>query len=468
MFGLQIKYLSFFFGFISILSFFNLIYSYYLNLYLNLDTYYLSLFLSLAIGILFYRIKSSEKKSSIFEKILTVFFGYITIPLILSIPFYFSIYNLTFLNSYFEAISGFTSTGFTIFDNIKHIDQSLILWRSTTQWIGGLYFLFSIIFLIDIYDESFKKTLTNFISFNSSEVLKQAIKIFLLYSGITLIIFIILNLFSIRSFDSLNLAFTLISSGGFLPVNDLSNIIKDNSQIVILSFLMLLSFFSIFFSYNLILLKNKNINFFYEDLHLIIYLIIVLSIFFLFFSFNTNFLSNLLAVSSSMSNIGFSLDSDKNNLSFVYLILVIIGGSFFSTSSGLRFIKIYSLFKYSLNQILSFSRPKNIFMNKLIFTKINFDFNEISKYFLSVLVFILSLFLLTMILSISGINFENSFKLSILTLMNTVNSAIYGLQDFDFYNLHFLTKYCLIFFMVIGRIELLTILLLMKKFLFKN
>ena len=468
MFGLQIKYLSFFFGFISILSFFNLIYSYYLNLYLNLDTYYLSLFVSLAIGILFYRIKNPEKKTSIFQKILTVFFGYITIPLILSIPFYFSIYNLTFLNSYFEAISGFTSTGFTIFDNIKHIDQSLILWRSTIQWIGGLYFLFSIIFLIDIYDESFKKTLTNFISFNSSEVLKQAIKIFLLYSGITLIIFIILNLFSIRSFDSLNLAFTLISSGGFLPVNDLSNIIKDNSQIVILSFLMLTSFFSIFFSYNLILLKNKNINFFYEDLHLIIYLIIVLSIFFLFFSFNTNFLSNLLAVSSSMSNIGFSLDSDKNNLSFVYLILVIIGGSFFSTSSGLRFIKIYSLFKYSLNQILSFSRPKNIFMNKLIFTKINFDFNEISKYFLSVLVFILSLFLLTMILSISGINFENSFKLSILTLMNTVNSAIYGLQDFDFYNLHFLTKYCLIFFMVIGRIELLTILLLMKKFLFKN
>ena len=468
MFGLQIKYLSFFFGFISILSFFNLIYSYYLNLYLNLDTYYLSLFVSLAIGILFYRIKNPEKKTSIFQKILTVFFGYITIPLILSIPFYFSIYNLTFLNSYFEAISGFTSTGFTIFENIKHIDQSLILWRSTIQWIGGLYFLFSIIFLIDIYDESFKKTLTNFISFNSSEVLKQAIKIFLLYSGITLIIFVILNLFSIRSFDSLNLAFTLISSGGFLPVNDLSNIIKDNSQIVILSFLMLTSFFSIFFSYNLILLKNKNINFFYEDLHLIIYLIIVLSIFFLFFSFNTNFLSNLLAVSSSMSNIGFSLDTDKNNLSFVYLILVIIGGSFFSTSSGLRFIKIYSLFKYSLNQILSFSRPKNIFMNKLIFTKINFDFNEISKYFLSVLVFILSLFLLTMILSISGINFENSFKLSILTLMNTVNSAIYGLQDFDFYNLHFLTKYCLIFFMVIGRIELLTILLLMKKFLFKN
>ena len=162
---------------------------------------------------------------------MTVFLGYIFIPLILSIPFYFSIYNLTFLNSYFESISGFTSTGFTIFEDIKRIDQSLIIWRSSTQWIGGLYFLFSIIYLIDIYDESFKKTLTNFISFDSSEVLKQAVKIFLLYSGLTLLIFIILNIFSIRSFDSLNLAFSLISSGGFLPVNNLSSIFKENSQI---------------------------------------------------------------------------------------------------------------------------------------------------------------------------------------------------------------------------------------------
>ena len=468
MFSIQIKYLSFFFGLISVLSFFNIIYSYYLNLYLNLDTYYLTLMISLIISVLFYKIKTSEKKSSIFEKILTVFFGYLLIPLILSIPFYFSIYNLTFLDSYFEAISGFTSTGFTIFENIKHIDQSLILWRSTTQWIGGLYFLFSIIFLIDIYDESFKKTLTNFFSFNSSEVLKQAFKIFLLYSGITLIIFIILNIFSIRSFDSLNLAFSLISSGGFLPVNDLSNIIKDKTQVIILSILMLTSFFSIFFSFNIIFLKNKNINFFYEDLHLIIYYIVVVTIFFLFFSFNNEFSSNLLSISSSMSNIGFSLETNQSNLNLVYLVLVIIGGSFFSTSSGLRFIKIYSLFKFSINQILSFSRPKNIFMNKLIFTNINFDFDEINKYFLTVLVFILSFFILTTLLSISGINFENSFKLSILTLMNTVNSSSYGLSDFNFNNLNFFIKYSLIFFMIIGRIELLTILLIIKKFLLKN
>ena len=169
-----------------------------------------------------------------------------------------------------------------------------------------------------------------------------------------------------------------------------------------------------------------------------------------------------------MSNIGFSLNNNQSNLSFIYLILVIIGGSFFSTSSGLRFIKIYSLFKYSLNQILSFSKPKNVFMNKLLFTEINFNFSEINKYFLTVLIFILSLLTLTVLLSLGNIDFESSFKLSVLTLMNTVNSSSYGLSEFEFYNLHYFTKYSLIFFMIIGRIELLTVLIIVKKFLFKD
>ena len=463
---LRVKYLSFFFLLISIFSFLNIIYSYYFNLYLNLNTYYFSLIISSIIGILFFKINYKDKKPSIFEKILTVLLGYFLMPIILAIPFYFSIYNLTFLNALFESVSGFTSTGFTIFENIKHIDQGLILWRSSIQWIGGLYFLFSIIFLIDIYDESLKKSLTNFLSFNSTEVFKQTIKIFLLYSILTLIIFLILNVFGIRSFNSLNLAMTVISSGGFLPVNDLSLILTENSQIIILSFLMLISFFSIFFTYNLIFLR-KNINFFYEDIHLFLYFVFIVVIFFIFFSYDNTFSYSFLSLVSSISNIGISLNVEQNNLEFIYLILVIIGGSFISTSSGLRFLKIYSLTKYSLNQILSFSRPKNVFMNKLFFSKINFAAQDINKYFLTIVIFIISLFSLTIFLSLSEINFENSFKLAVLTLMNTVNSTSYGISDFEFQNLHFFTKYILIFFMIIGRVELLSLMLIAKKYLFK-
>ncbi len=464
----RVKYLSFFFILISFFSFLNIIYSYYFNLYLNLNTYYFSLIVSAVIGLFFYKIKTSEKKSTIFEKILTVLLGYVLMPLVLSIPFYLSIYNLTFLNALFEAVSGFTSTGFTIFDNIKHVDQGLILWRSSIQWIGGLYFLYSIIFLIDIYDESLKKSLTNFLSFDSSEIIKQSVKILLLYSGLTLSIFIILNIFGIRSFNSLNLAMTIISSGGFLPVNDLSSILVNDFQIIIFSLCMLVSFFSIFFTYNLIFLRNKNLNFFYEDIHLFLYFIVVVSIFFVFFSYDTNFTYSFLSLVSSISNIGISLEVNETNLNFIYVMLVIVGGSFFSTSSGLRFLKIYSLTKYSINQILSFSRPKNVYMNKLVFSKINFDSKDINKYFLTILIFVISLFSLTILLSLSNIQFEDSFKLAVLTLMNTVNSSAYGVTDFDFQNLHFLTKYFLILFMIIGRVELLSLLLIAKKFLFKN
>ena len=465
----KLIYLSVFCGIISVLSFFNIVYSYYLNLYLNLNTYIYTFFASLILTIIFYFIKNDdEKKTTIYEKIITILFGYFFLPMIISIPFYFSIYNLTFINSYFEAISGFTSTGFTIFDNINHIDQSLILWRSSSQWVGGLYFLFSIILLIDIFDNSFKKSLTNFISFNKSETLKQSLKIFLLYSLITLGIFIILNLFNVRLFNSLNLAMTIVSSGGFLPSNNLSNILVNNSQIIITSLLMLISFFSIFLIYNLVFTKNHNLNFFNEDIHLLFYFLTLLVVFLFFFNFDNNFSVLFLSLTSSVSNIGISLNNKSNNLSFIFLILVIIGGSFFSTSSGIRFLKIYSLFKYSINEILSYSKPKKVYINKHLFSKESFKLDEIYKYFLSILIFIVSLLLLVALLTLSGIEFESSFKLSILTLMNTVNSSMYGFEDFSFYDLHFLTKYYLIIFMIIGRVELLTLLIISKKFLFKN
>ena len=278
-------YLGIFSLIISVLSFFNIIYSYYFNLYLNLDSYIYSLILSLILGSIFLLKKKDNYKISIYHKILTVISGYFILPLIISIPFYFSTYNISFLDSYFESISGFTSTGFSIFDNIKHIDQSLILWRSSSQWLGGLYFLFSIILLINIFDNSLKKSLTNFLSFNTAETLKQSSKILILYILLTFGIFLILNIFDFRLFDSFNLALTLISSGGFLPVNNLSTIVNTNIKEIIFALMMLVSFFSIFLSYNLFFIKNKNISFFQEDIYLFIYLVILIFLFFLFFNF---------------------------------------------------------------------------------------------------------------------------------------------------------------------------------------
>jgi len=461
-------YLGIFSLIISVLSFFNIIYSYYFNLYLNLDSYVYALILSLILGSIFLIKKKDNYKISIYHKIVTVISGYFILPIIISIPFYFSIYNISFLDSYFESISGFTSTGFSVFDNVKHLDESLILWRSSSQWVGGLYFLFSIILLIDIFDKSLKKSLTNFLSFNVSETLKQSSKILILYTLLTFGIFVILNILDFRIFDSFNLSMTLISSGGFLPVNNLSSIVNTNAKEIAFALLMLVSFFSIFLSYNLFFVKNRNISFFQEDIYLFIYLIILIFLFFLFFNSEYNFSVILLSLTSSVSNIGISLDHSPPNLSFIFLILVIIGGSFFSTSSGIRFLKIYALFKFAINDLISHVRPKNVFLNRNLFLNVNFQKVEIDKYFLSVMIFIISLFLLTSFLTVSGISLESSFKLSVLTLMNTVNSSMFDLNYFDFQELQFFTKYYLIIFMIIGRVELLTLLIICKKFLFKN
>ena len=463
-----LSYLGVFFILLSILSFFNIVYSYYFNLYLNINTYFYTFLISGFIGLSSFLIKKNTIKINIYSKIFTVILGYFLLPLIISIPFYFSIYNLSFLNCYFESISGFTSTGFTVFENIKHLDQSIIIWRSTSQWIGGIYFLFSILLLIDIFDDSLKKSLTNFISFNYSETFKQSFKIFILYVFLTLFLFISLKLINLRTFDSFNIAMTIISSGGFLPVNDIGGIVNTNFKEIVFSFLMLLPFFSLFLFYNIIFLKEKSLNFFAEDIYLSIYLLTLIVIFFIFFNFDYNFSTILFSLVSSMSNIGISFQNSPSNLWFLFLIIVIIGGSFFSTSSGIRFMKIYFLFRYSLNEILSYSRPNNVYTNKFHLIDSSIEQKDINKYFLSVLIFILSLLTITSLLSIFDTSFEESFKLSILTLMNTVNSPMYDLNNFDFLGLNYYSKLTMIVFMIIGRVELLTILIIIKKFIFKS
>ena len=207
----SLVYIGSFLLLLSFFSFINLIYTYYLNIFLSVDTYTITLSISLLLGLFLFFFKRFEKrKVNFYEKILTIAFGYFFLPLIISLPFYLSIYNISLLDCYFEAISGFTSTGFTVFDNIKQIDQSLILWRSTSQWIGGLYFLFSILLLIDDSDKNLKKSLTNFLSLNSTETFRQSLKIVFVYSFLTILIFIVLKFINIRTFDSLNLSITFI------------------------------------------------------------------------------------------------------------------------------------------------------------------------------------------------------------------------------------------------------------------
>ena len=118
MLNFNLYYLRFFTSLIGILCFFNILYSYYFNLYLNVDSYVYTLLISIIPLITIFFFKKRESKISIYYKIITVISGYLILPIFISLPYYLSIYNISFLDAYFESISGFTSTGFTIFDNI--------------------------------------------------------------------------------------------------------------------------------------------------------------------------------------------------------------------------------------------------------------------------------------------------------------------------------------------------------------
>ena len=281
-FGL--KYFGIFFLIISFFSFFNIIYSYYFNILNNVGNYIFTFVITLLIGltlIIFKRYKF--EKINLFHRVLVVLIGYLFLPIVISIPYYLNIDNIGLINCYFEAISGFTSTGFTIFNNLNELDQTLILWRSSSQWIGGLYFLFSILLLIDLFDENLKRSLTNYISLNSSEIFKQVFKIIVIYLSMTIFIFILLKLVNLRSYDAYNYSLTLISSGGFLPNDNFDLTFNSDVSKIILSICMLFSFFSLFFIYNLIFFKKKNINYLSEDINLLIYLLIVIALSFIFF-----------------------------------------------------------------------------------------------------------------------------------------------------------------------------------------
>tara|TARA_B100000886_G_scaffold235236_1_gene164612 strand:- start:9 stop:1418 length:1410 start_codon:yes stop_codon:yes gene_type:complete len=465
----SLKYIGIFFLIISFFSFFSIIYSYYFDILSNLDNYILIFTINLFLGLFFVFFRKIKfKKINLYERIITVLLGYIILPIAISLPYFLGIENIRLIDCYFEAISGFTSTGFTIFNNLDQLDQTLIMWRSSSQWIGGLYFLFSILLLIDIFDENLKRSLTNYISLNSSEIFKQVFKIIIIYLSMTIVIFLMLKLVNIRSYDAYNFSLSIISSGGFLPNNNFDMTFNSDIRKIFLSISMLFSFFSLFFIFNLIFFKKKNINYLSEDINILIYLFIVIILSFIFLNYDNNFLNILVSICSSVSNIGISFSEIPKNLFFVFLLLVILGGSFFSTSSGLRVIKVITLIKFSINNLLSHSKPNQVYSNKLSLNKISANITDINKYFFAIIIFIISLFIISILLTISNLDFETSFKLGILTIMNTVNSEMYNLGYLDFYNFNFFGKFSLIIFMIIGRIELISVIILLKKFLFKN
>ncbi len=470
---MNLKSISFYLGLfcipLSLLAFINILYASYFDYFLSINSYFLTLLLSIIFSSGFYFIgRKSNKKMNFIDQLVLIIALYLILGFLVSIPFYMSNFKITFANAFFESISGLTGTGFSIFNNIKYLDPTLILWRSSSQWIGGLYFLF---FLILVFSNSgFNYKMTNLTYCGDSNlksrenIQNNILKIFIIYCVSSLILITLLNISGVRLFNSLNLTMSLISNGGFLPSDNLNEIIYTNLQKTVLIFSLLLSMLNFYLIFNIynkkILIKNHN-----EDLYLIgLSLLFILMVY--FNSFDA--FDIIISVMSSFANSGISLLEENNNLGLYFLIITIIGGSLVSNSSGIKFSRFYILLKITSSEIFKLISPNSV-INKTIFNSENKITDENVKIsFLIFISFFISLFILSSFLVLDEIGFERSFKLSILTLTNTVNSEMYGLGKLEFNNLLLSSKISLIIFMIIGKIELISIFLIFKKLLFKD
>ena len=200
-------YLSLFCFPISILAFVNILYSSYFDYFLSFDSYLVTLIISLFFGIAFFTFgKNAVKRINFIEQLILIIFVYFLTSIFISLPFYLSNYQVTFINSLFEAFSGITGTGFTIFENIKYLDPTLIIWRSSSQWIGGLYFLFFLILIFSNKQFKFKMTDLTFSgdgNINSENNIKDLLlKIYVIYTSLSIMVYILLNISEVRLFNS--------------------------------------------------------------------------------------------------------------------------------------------------------------------------------------------------------------------------------------------------------------------------
>ena len=454
----------------SFLALLNIFYSLHFDNFSNINSYTATLFLSLITGFIFFKIgKNFKDDITAYEQIFLVLLVYFLISFFYSIPFYFGDYNLSFIDSYFESISGLSGTGFSVFGNISNLDPPLILWRSSSQWIGGFYFLIFIILifsnkLIGFKFVDFSFNLEKKLNF-SSNWLSVSIRTFFIYFFLTILIFSLFSISGIRFFNSFNLAMTVISSGGFLPTNSLDRIITTNLQSIFLSLSFLVSLLNFYLIYNIFFnrsdLKNHK-----EDSYLVILIIIFSMVF--YFIHELDLLSVFVNILSSIGTSGISLGEVQGNFALYLLILTLLGGSVLSTTSGIKFIRIYILIKALFAEMYKLVKPNVIISSNIAFSEKKINTENIKMSFLIFILFFLSLFILSSILLVDTLNFENSFKLSILTLTNTAASNIYGIEQIQFANLFTFSKISLIIFMVIAKVELLTIFILARKLFFKD
>ncbi|ADG13755.1 cation transporter [Methanocaldococcus infernus ME] len=379
--------------------------------------------------------------------------SWILASLIGAIPFYLSIPYFSYLDGVYESASAWTTTGMSLIIDLNVVDKSILFWRSLEQWIGGVGILvFSSLVLSNLASHLYlsearqEKILPKFLS-----TIKTIIWIYIFY---TIVGILLLYLSGLSPWESLNLTMTGICTGGMSLSNES---FPYNSLAKLFMILIMLAGGVVSFSTHYKILSGKlklDCQIKYS------LLVILLSSLFICFKDKINFLDSLFLVTSALTSTGFST-FDLSKLSEPSLILLIfimfIGGGTGTTTGGVKILRFLIILKIVYYEIKKIVYPRNTVFPKYL-SNLKLDDKIVKEAFTIFILYLFSSFTLFFIFSFytsplkalfDSVSFVSNIGLS-LEVVNINSPAILKIAG--------------IFGMILGRLEIIPILILILTF----
>jgi len=393
---------------------------------------------------------------------------YMTIPYLLS--------GFTFVDSVFEAISGFSTTGLSTIHNFDTIDSSLLLWRSMTGWIGAMFFVIVFTLLMPLFGLAgrylFSTESTSFSESQSFKVKKISFGFLKIYIAITAILAVILTVLGNGLLDSICISMSTISTTGF-ATSDTELIEFNFLSKVFITIGMILSSVNFITTYRAVILRSFRP--YREDSELrqlAVWIVCMTAIIFVIVlrmdmevdSVNT-LVDALFTITSIGSTTGFIFGDIvwPEGVLLLFVIIAIVGGSTDSFTGGLKISRLMIIFSTIYINIMKYAFPNRVMSVKYNETEINN--NIISSSIITLLIFVLTIGIGTGIFLMLGVDTGSSLAFSVSSL-TTVGTGLFSLG-----NTALLTdsvKIVICVLMWIGRMEIFLVLVLFTPSLWKD
>ena len=413
------------------------------------------------------RLKEDAKTLTLTQGLILGALAFIILPAISMISYLPSM-DYNYLNAYFEAISGFTTTGITVYGSLAELPKSLLLWRAETQWMGGIGIIIIFLFLFSGRRRSQQKVADLEEASEASMALYQAqgfgqklegglrhtlAVVMAIYVGYTLFGILLLWLTGMPLYDSVAMSFTALSTGGF-SVHD--GFYTNGWQLLALSVIMILGSVSFITHYKMIEGKWKEFLFSFEKNVFLIFIVIsgllVLTV-------ATDFGVTLFELVSAFTTTGYGLSNYAllpPLIIFVMMLGMIVGGSSSSTAGGIKIFRVYYLIRGIGWQIRKLSNPPSAVIPLKIHGR-ETDEKDLSNIAIFVVAYLFSLLTGIIIFLLFGFSFFDA-AFQMVSALGTV-----GLQSVEIALIHPFLKIILIIAMLFGRLEIFPILILMRR-----